>query len=199
MGISELDVPCSEGQHVVALDTAEVPKLHPKYAQPFARREGQIVIVERLKQTQSQLSDKLPTSGESDGCCALHTTNLSCKASLMPGSRTDNVGVATTTLTRGLRRTGFPGKGGQVREGVRHLMAAYDLKRTKSTEHQNEERPHELPRALPLRALYPPNVRIAIVMDNVSPHLSTKRDSRMGDWAQPTMSSWPTYRQTPRG
>jgi len=34
-----------------------------------------------------------------------------------------------------------------------------------------------------LRSLYPPEVRIAIVLDNFSPHLSTKRDSRVGDWA----------------
>ena len=50
-----------------------------------------------------------------------------------------------------------------------------------------------------LRTLYPPNVRIAIVMDNFSPHLSTKIDSRVGDWAEannvelayvPTNASW---------
>jgi hypothetical protein len=34
-----------------------------------------------------------------------------------------------------------------------------------------------------LRSLYPPEVRIAIVCDNFSPHLSTKKDSRVGDWA----------------
>jgi transposase len=34
-----------------------------------------------------------------------------------------------------------------------------------------------------LRSLYPPRVRIAIVADNFSPHLSTKRDGRVGDWA----------------
>jgi hypothetical protein len=34
-----------------------------------------------------------------------------------------------------------------------------------------------------LRSLYPPEVRIAIVLDNYSPHLSTKRDSRVGEWA----------------
>jgi hypothetical protein len=35
-----------------------------------------------------------------------------------------------------------------------------------------------------LRSLYPPEVRIAIVLDNLSPHLSTKSDSRVGDWAE---------------
>src|SRR5437764_11960858 len=34
-----------------------------------------------------------------------------------------------------------------------------------------------------LRLLCPPEVRIAIVMDNYSPHLSTNKDSRVGDWA----------------
>lgn len=50
-----------------------------------------------------------------------------------------------------------------------------------------------------LRSLYPPEVRIAIVMDNFSPHLSAKKDSRVGDWAAannvelayvPTNASW---------
>ena len=35
-----------------------------------------------------------------------------------------------------------------------------------------------------LRTLYPPSVRIAIVMDNFAPHLSTKTDSRVGDYAR---------------
>ena len=39
------------------------------------------------------------------------------------------------------------------------------------------------PSAVTLRSLYPPGVRIAIVLDNFSPHLSTKKDSRVGDWA----------------
>ena len=33
-----------------------------------------------------------------------------------------------------------------------------------------------------LRSLYPPEVRIAIVLDNFSPHLSTKNDTRVGEW-----------------
>ena len=33
-----------------------------------------------------------------------------------------------------------------------------------------------------LRSLHPAKVRIAIVMDNYSPHLSTRVDSRVGDW-----------------
>ena len=34
-----------------------------------------------------------------------------------------------------------------------------------------------------LRTLHPPHVRIAIVLDNFSPHLSTKKDQRVGEWA----------------
>lgn len=50
-----------------------------------------------------------------------------------------------------------------------------------------------------LRSLYPPKIRIAIVCDNFSPHLTTKKDTRVGDWAAannvefaytPTNSSW---------
>ena len=50
-----------------------------------------------------------------------------------------------------------------------------------------------------LRSLHPPEVRIAIVLDNFSPHLSTKTDQRVGEWASannvelaytPTYSSW---------
>lgn len=50
-----------------------------------------------------------------------------------------------------------------------------------------------------LRSLYPPEVRIAIVMDNFSAHLSTKKDQRVGNWATennvelayvPTNPSW---------
>ena len=35
-----------------------------------------------------------------------------------------------------------------------------------------------------LRSLNPPSVRIAIVMDNFSPHLSTKKDDRVRVWAE---------------
>jgi len=34
-----------------------------------------------------------------------------------------------------------------------------------------------------LRSLHPPQVRIAIVCDNFSPHLSTRKDKRVGQWA----------------
>ena len=50
-----------------------------------------------------------------------------------------------------------------------------------------------------LRSLYPPSVRIAIICDNFSPHLTTCKDKRVGQWAvannteiayTPTNSSW---------
>ena len=85
--------------------------------------------------------------------------------------------------------------------GVRHLMAAYDLNQDKIYGHVKvkKDRTTFLEFCRYLRTLYPPNVRIAIVMDNFSPHLSTKVDSRVGDWAEannvelayvPTNASW---------
>jgi len=35
-----------------------------------------------------------------------------------------------------------------------------------------------------VRSLHPPGVRIAVVLDNFSPHLSTKTDARVGEWAR---------------
>jgi hypothetical protein len=34
-----------------------------------------------------------------------------------------------------------------------------------------------------LRSLYPRHARIAIVCDNLSPHLSTRKDGQVGAWA----------------
>jgi len=86
-------------------------------------------------------------------------------------------------------------------KGVRHLMAAYDLNEDKIYGHikTKKDRTTFLEFCRYLRTLYPPGVRIAIVMDNFSPHLSTKRDTRVGDWAKannvelayvPTNASW---------
>ena len=36
----------------------------------------------------------------------------------------------------------------------------------------------------PVRSLYPPGVRLGLVLDNYSPHLSTSDDPRVGQWAQ---------------
>jgi transposase len=85
--------------------------------------------------------------------------------------------------------------------GVRHLMAAYNLNTDKMYGHvkTTKDRTRFLEFCRYLRTLYPSNVRIAIVLDNFSPHLSTKVDSRVGDWAEannvelayvPTNASW---------
>lgn len=70
-------------------------------------------------------------------------------------------------------------------QGVRHLMAAYDLGTDTMYGHvkTNKNRTTFLAFCRYLRTLYPPSVRIAIVMDNFSPHLSTRVDSQVGDWA----------------
>ena len=69
--------------------------------------------------------------------------------------------------------------------GVRHLLAAYDLNRDRLYGHikVKKGRTEFLAFCRYLRSLYPPDVRIAIVLDNFSPHLSTKKDPRVGEWA----------------
>jgi hypothetical protein len=69
--------------------------------------------------------------------------------------------------------------------GVRHLLAAYDLGRDRLYGHikSRKRRVEFLAFYRYLRSLYPPDVRIAIVLDNFSPHLSTTKDQRVGDWA----------------
>ena len=85
--------------------------------------------------------------------------------------------------------------------GVRHLLAAYDLNQDKLYGHikTRKRRTQFLEFCRYLRSLYPPDVRIAIVLDNFSPHLSTTKDTRVGDWAKennvelayvPTNASW---------
>ncbi|MGF6896826.1 transposase [Nocardia sp. GAS34] len=84
---------------------------------------------------------------------------------------------------------------------MRHLMAAYDLRQDKLYGHikPRKTRTLFLEFCRYLRSLYPPYMRLALVMDNFSPHLSTKKDSRVGDWASannveiaytPTNSTW---------
>src|SRR3954469_7358554 len=69
--------------------------------------------------------------------------------------------------------------------GVRHLFAGYDLATDKLYGHikKTKKRTQFLEFCRYLRTLYPPTVRIAIVCDNFSPHLSTRTDSRVGTWA----------------
>ena len=81
-------------------------------------------------------------------------------------------------------RTAAPAPPGHLHahQGVRHLMAAYDLNQDKIYGHikTKKDRTTFLEFCRYLRSLYPPDVRIAIVMDNFSPHLSTKKDDRVG-------------------
>src|SRR5277367_5830901 len=70
-------------------------------------------------------------------------------------------------------------------QGARHLLAAYELGEDKLFGHvkPRKTRTRFLEFCRYLRSLYPPEVRIAIVCDNYSPHLSTARDGRVGAWA----------------
>ncbi|EXU63666.1 transposase [Streptomyces sp. PRh5] len=85
--------------------------------------------------------------------------------------------------------------------GVRHLFAAYDLGKDRLYGHikKTKNRSKFLEFCRYLRSLHPADVRIAIVCDNYSPHLTTKRCQRVGAWAAannaeivytPTNSSW---------
>ncbi|MDX3868075.1 IS630 family transposase, partial [Streptomyces europaeiscabiei] len=85
--------------------------------------------------------------------------------------------------------------------GVRHLFAAYDLAKDQLYGHvkKSKNRSKFLEFCRYLRSLHPMDVRIAIVCDNYSPHLTTKRCQRVATWAAannveiaytPTNSSW---------
>jgi transposase len=68
---------------------------------------------------------------------------------------------------------------------VRHPIAGLDLSRDKLYGHitRRKGRTQFLAFSRYPRSLHPPQVRIAIVCDNFSPHLSTGTDSRVGNWA----------------
>jgi transposase len=70
-------------------------------------------------------------------------------------------------------------------EGVRHLFAAYELAEDKLFGHikPRKTRGRFLEFCRYLRTLYPPDIRIAIICDNFSPHLTTRKDKRVGTWA----------------
>jgi transposase len=69
--------------------------------------------------------------------------------------------------------------------GVRHLLAGYDLSTDRLYGHvkTHKGRTEFLAFCRYLRSLHSSDVRIAIVLDNWSPHRSTKKDTRVGDWA----------------
>ena len=68
---------------------------------------------------------------------------------------------------------------------MRHLLAGYDLSTDRLYGHikTRKTRTEFLAFCRYLRTLHPPETRIAIVLDNFSPHRSTKTDTRVGDWA----------------
>jgi transposase len=69
--------------------------------------------------------------------------------------------------------------------GIRHLLAGYDLPTDRLYGHikLRKTRAEFLAFCRYLRSLHPPGVRIAIVLDNFSPHRTTKTDRRVGNWA----------------
>lgn len=84
---------------------------------------------------------------------------------------------------------------------MRHLFAAYDLAEDQLCGHIKKTKKWSkfLEFCRYLRSLHPAHVRVAIVCDNYSPHLTTKRCQRVGTWAAannvevaytPTNSSW---------
>jgi hypothetical protein len=85
-------------------------------------------------------------------------------------------------------------------KGVRQLLAALDMNRDRlhGDVKKRKTRAEFLAFCRYLRSLYPPEVRIAIVLDNISPHLSTKKDSASATGRRRTTSSSPTCRPTPR-
>jgi len=97
--------------------------------------------------------------------------------------------AATTAATKATE--GQPGNPPRRRatytrpHGVRHLLAGYDLSTDKVYGHvkTRKTRTEFLAFCRYLRCLHPTETRLAIVLDNVSPHRSTKVDTRVGDWA----------------
>jgi hypothetical protein len=69
--------------------------------------------------------------------------------------------------------------------GVRHLFAACELGEDKLSGHikPRKTRARFLEFCRYLRSLYESGVRLAIICDNFSPHLSTATDGRAGAWA----------------
>jgi transposase len=69
--------------------------------------------------------------------------------------------------------------------GVRHLLAGYDLATDRLYGHvtTRKGRTQFLAFCRYLRSLHPADTRIGIVLDNFSPHLTTKTDRRVGEWA----------------
>jgi hypothetical protein len=69
--------------------------------------------------------------------------------------------------------------------GVRHMVAAYDLRadRLYGPIKPRKRRGEFLALLRYLRSRYPAHLRLAIILDNFSPRLTTKTDTRVGDYA----------------
>jgi hypothetical protein len=85
--------------------------------------------------------------------------------------------------------------------GVRHLFAACELGEDKLFGYikPRKNRARFLEFCRYLRSLYPPQTRIAIICDNYSPRLTTRKDKRVGQWAAPATPRSPTRRRTHPG
>ena len=83
-------------------------------------------------------------------------------------------------------------------KGVRHLLAVLDMNADTLYGHvkTDKKRTTFLTFCRYLRSLYPPEVRIAIVLDNFSPHLSTKKTAAWGTGQPLITSSSPTCPRT---
>ena len=81
--------------------------------------------------------------------------------------------------------------------GVRHLFAALELGSDKMYGHikKRKRRGEFLEFCRYLRSLHPPQVRIAIICDNFSPHLTTAKDARVGHGHRRTTQRSPTRRR----
>ena len=86
-------------------------------------------------------------------------------------------------------------------EGTRHLFAALDLGKDKLYGHvkRRKRRVEFLAFCKYLRTLYPPEVRIGLVLDNFSPTCPAAPTNGSGPGPRPTTSSSPTCRPTPAG
>ncbi len=85
--------------------------------------------------------------------------------------------------------------------GVRHLFAALELGSDKMYGHikKRKRRGEFLEFCRYVRSLHPEDARIAIVCDNYSPHLTTRKDKHVGQWAAASTSRSPARPRTPRG
>ncbi|WP_156055974.1 helix-turn-helix domain-containing protein [Streptosporangium roseum] len=127
---------------------------------------------------------------------------LACAEGISNAVVARKIGVAVKTAAKWRRQFAEQRLAGLADAGrIGRPKADLDLKRDRLYGHIKpiKKRTQFLEFCRYLRTLYPPEVRIAIVCDNFSPHLTTKRCQRVGAWAAasnveiaytPTDSSW---------